>query len=1213
MSYIPPHFQTRIKEAQEQGLRELDLSNDWRTNDAIKLTEIPAEVFQLEQLESLNLSVNQLSELPESITKLSNLTQLYLSYNKLSELPESITKLSNLTRLYLSYNLLSELPESITKLSNLTRLDLSINQLSELPESITKLSNLTWLDLSINQLSELPESITKLSNLTQLHLRGNQLSELPESITKLSNLTELDLSENQLSELPESITKLSNLTRLDLSINQLSELPESITKLSNLTWLDLRRNQLSELPESITKLSNLTQLHLRGNQLSELPESITKLSNLTELDLSENQLSELPESITKLSNLTELDLSENQLSELPESIGKLSNLTELDLNINQLSELTESITKLSNLTELHLSINQLSELPKSITKLSNLTQLDLSVNQLSELPESITKLSNLTWLDLSENQLSELPESITKLSNLTWLHLSKNQLSELPESMTKLSNLTQLDLDENQLSELPESITKLSNLTWLDLSENQLSELPKSITKPSNLTELNLSRNQLSELPESITKLSNLTELDLSENQLSELPESITKLSNLTQLNLRGNPLKYPPLEIAAQGIKAIEKYFQQFQQGKDYLYEAKLLIVGEAGAGKTTLAKKIQNPEYQLQEEDSTQGIDVITFNFPLPNQRNFRINIWDFGGQEIYHATHQFFLTKRSLYALVVDTRKEDTDFYYWLNIVQLLSDNSPLLIIKNEKQDRAREINELGLRGEFSNLEKTLATNLKTKRGLAKIIREIQHYISNNLPHVGDVLPKTWKQVREVLEQDPRDYISLDEYFRICQENQIRERQYQLQLSGYLHDLGVCLHFQDDPLLKKTVILKPEWGTAAVYKVLDNDQVWQNFGKFTKQDLVHIWQEQQYQDSQDELLQLMIQFQLCYQIPNQNSYIAPQLLTEKQPTYDWNETDNLILRYTYEFMPKGILSQFIVVMNRYIRQEKYLWKSGVILEKDGTKAEIIEYYGKREIKIRVTGQQKRDLLITVTYELDKIHASYPRLKYNKLIPCNCNRCKEDTDPYFYPYNQLRERITNKKQTIECGKPPYDNVNVFSLIDDTMDWRQLEDETKETDPEKEFFKELLRRQASQSINFQNIQANKTVTGDGNMEFKNNTIRDVEGSFIQGDYSGNVASLIAQLPDSHSSQEPGIKELLSQLQEAINSSPELQEENKVQVLEQVETLAEAGANPHSGALKKAAKTATLALKGIAASLPEATKFVETCGKILPSLTQIFS
>ena len=134
-------------------------------------------------------------------------------------------------------------------------------------------------------------------------------------------------------------------------------------------------------------------------------------------------------------------------------------------------------------------------------------------------------------------------------------------------------------------------------------------------------------------------------------------------------------------------------------------LYEAKLLIIGEGGAGKTSLAKKIEDENYKLKpEEKSTEGIDVIQWKFTQPNGKEFRVNIWDFGGQEIYHQTHQFFLTKRSLYVLVADTRRENTDFYWWMKVAELLSENSPILIIKNEKQNRQCEVNERQLRGNF-----------------------------------------------------------------------------------------------------------------------------------------------------------------------------------------------------------------------------------------------------------------------------------------------------------------------------------------------------------------------------------------------------------------------------------------------------------------------------------------------------------------------------
>ena len=310
--------------------------------------------------------------------------------------------------------------------------------------------------------------------------------------------------------------------------------------------------------------------------------------------------------------------------------------------------------------------------------------------------------------------------------------------------------------------------------------------------------------------------------------------------------------------------------------------------IVGEPGAGKTTLAKKIENKDYALRHDEfSTEGIDVTQWQFPLGNGKSFQVNIWDFGGQEIYHATHQFFLTKRSLYAVVADSRKEDTDFNYWLNVVELLSENSPLLIIKNEKQDRKREINERQLRGQFTNLKETLATNLATKQGLSDILSKIKHYVEN-LPHIGTPLPKTWVQVRQALEQDDRNHIPLEEYLTLCQDNGFTKQEDKLQLSGSLHDLGVCLHFQDDPLLKKTIILNPIWGTDAVYAVLDNAKVINNLGQFTQADLADIWNEDKYANMRDELLQLMMKFKLCYEIPNRPaSYIAPQLLIQLRPS--------------------------------------------------------------------------------------------------------------------------------------------------------------------------------------------------------------------------------------------------------------------------------------------------------------------------------------
>ncbi|MEQ9001383.1 MAG: COR domain-containing protein [Coleofasciculus sp. B1-GNL1-01] len=624
--------------------------------------------------------------------------------------------------------------------------------------------------------------------------------------------------------------------------------------------------------------------------------------------------------------------------------------------------------------------------------------------------------------------------------------MTENELLQLIEQAAR-EEWTELDLSDNNIQELPAEIGQLTALQSFDLSDNNIQKLPPQIGQLTALQSLQLWDNKIQKLPAEIGQLTSLQSLNLRGNKLQELPPEIQQLLNLKTLDLRGNPLPIPPeilegnkLFTEPGDVQEILDFYFRIQDPTETtpLYEAKFIIVGEGAAGKTTLAKKIEDETYQLQpDEKSTQGIDVIQWHFPHANGQDFRVNIWDFGGQEIYHQTHQFFLTKRSLYALVADDRKENTDFYWWLKVVELLSDNSPVLIIKNEKQDRQCPVNERQLRGEFTNLKDVIPANFATNRGLDHIKDAIQQYITH-LPHVGTPLPKLWVRVRAALENDSRNYITQQDYDQICQRNQLTDRQDRRRLSRYLHDLGVCLHFQDDPTLKHYIILKPEWGTTAVYNVLDNPTVQNNLGCFTQDTLADIWHEDEYNSMQDELLQLMIRFKLCYPIPNQtDTYIAPQLLDINQPDYDWDEQNNLILRYDYDFMPKGILTRFIVETHPWIENQTLVWRNGVLLNKYQTRAEIIEYYYQRQLKIRVSGNRKKELLAVITHELEKIHASYERLRYTTLVPCNCSECLGSPHPYSYRLDNLRKRLNAGRYEIECDNS-YQMVDVRRLIDD-------------------------------------------------------------------------------------------------------------------------------------------------------------------------------
>ncbi|MFN0214818.1 MAG: leucine-rich repeat domain-containing protein [Saprospiraceae bacterium] len=312
-------------------IRILDLSGK-------ALTEIPAEVFQYQQLEFLLLSNNNLDSLPAQIGELKHLTIMDLGANHLTSLPAQIGELKHLANLSLGGNQLTSLPEQIGELRNLTYLNLRGNQLTNLPAQIGELKHLTHLSLGLNQLTSLPVQIGELRNLTYLSLGFNQLTSLPVQIGELRNLTYLHLMGNELTSLPAQIGELKNLTYLNLRQNQLTSLPAQIWELKNLTHLSLAVNQLTSLPAQIEALKNLTFLDLSGIGLTSLPTQIGELKNLTGLYLSWNKFSSLPAQIGELKNLTFLDLRENQLTSLPTQISNLKNLTLLDLGYNPFTD-----------------------------------------------------------------------------------------------------------------------------------------------------------------------------------------------------------------------------------------------------------------------------------------------------------------------------------------------------------------------------------------------------------------------------------------------------------------------------------------------------------------------------------------------------------------------------------------------------------------------------------------------------------------------------------------------------------------------------------------------------------------------------------------------------------------------------------------------------------------------------------------------------------
>ncbi|HNS30372.1 MAG TPA: COR domain-containing protein [Tenuifilaceae bacterium] len=625
----------------------------------------------------------------------------------------------------------------------------------------------------------------------------------------------------------------------------------------------------------------------------------------------------------------------------------------------------------------------------------------------------------------------------------------------------KLYGWQVLDLKNCGLKEFPVEIFEYPDIRTIDLSndsycddnmKNKIKDIPKEISKLKNLIKLNLSDNKINSIPESITDLKKLRYLDVSYNNLTHLSEKIANMQSLQILNLENNPFDFLPPEIVARGIESIRNFIKELSV-KDFLFEVKLILVGEGRVGKTCIANALIDDNYQLDAMDSTEGINIDRWIIPKAEisiinshiTRDFQINIWDFGGQEIYHSTHQFFLTKRSIYLLVTESRKEDRydDFYYWLNIIKLLGDKSPVIMVLNKCDQPTKELPIKDFKDIFSNIVDFVKISLKNDyRDTFNSFKSKLIERASNLPHIGNPLPKVWVDIRREIENmklDGINYITEKEYLDICKKH-YRSEESALFLSEYFHDLGVILHFKEDIELKDIVFLNHEWITKGVYSILDDRKIISQKGRFDNDDLKRIWNSGDYKFKMRELLALMKnrKFDLCFEMKN-GEYLVPRLLPVDEIEHTWDSSpSNLKFELRYKFMPKGILARLIVKLCNDIFEDKY-WRYGVILKYESTKAIIKEKYFENKITIEISGNYKREYLFNIRKTINEIHKDFNRIEVNEMVPCNCSHCSCVENPTFYKYDLLKRYELKDIKFIRCSLS-LEEVNVFELTSDVI-----------------------------------------------------------------------------------------------------------------------------------------------------------------------------
>ena len=756
----------------------------------------------------------------------------------------------------------------------------------------------------------------------------------------------------------------------------------------------------------------------------------------------ENTLSVKFENLTHNSNIM---LDDYYLTNL---LGDITMIKISARNLEKINDAIPIINELKNLVSISLSNNELNDtkLKKINLKQLNISELDLSVNDIRSI-NFLKEVKPLKVLNLSENRIYNI-DALKYQKELTFLELSNNQISNI-DSLSSLRNLTFLSLFVNNLYDI-EILSKLDKLEELHISCNSISDIsPLSSLK--HLKKLGAWGTNISDIS-ALKNLSNLKTLHLMKNPIIELPSWITDFKMKIRWREAGddgyltlfdnNKLSNPPIDIVKDGKTAVKNYFSQIskEDGKiQYLYETKLLVIGEGGTGKTTFTRKMQDVNAKMPDQkDTTFGIDIGKWIYSLPPHvnkgmgNNFHVNLWDFGGQKIYQGTHQIFFSDKSFYVLIADTREQKTDFSYWLNTVeQLGGENSSLVIILNKKFGHEQKLDESGYKSHFGKIIKDIVEiDLQNDPYKLTSLQEKIKCFLMELPGIGDPLPGSWVRIREDLSRISKNFISFDEFRSICKKHHIVNSSMIHTLSGYFNRVGAITHFIDDPLLQERIYLNSNWLVKTVYEVIDNEIVKSDFkkGRLTEGDIRKIWRDNELHYEMNKLTQLMHKFGLMYHIPDSNDYVVPAHLPTITPYDEWPYAkDNSVLQFIYEFdkyMPQGIMSRLIVSLNHHIRDHNLVWHRGVNIEVDKAHAEIIESYGgNNRFEIRLVGVNKIELLSIIRERFSEVLKPFNGLKYKQLLPCLCDSCKDSSNPAFHDYNLLL-KFRAKRTGSQCGK---------------------------------------------------------------------------------------------------------------------------------------------------------------------------------------------
>lgn len=584
------------------------------------------------------------------------------------------------------------------------------------------------------------------------------------------------------------------------------------------------------------------------------------------------------------------------------------------------------------------------------------------------------------FLDLGNLRLTEVPVELFELIHLRGLNLGMWYPDDSGEYRQSKNGDEQ---DANTFDSLSQRFGKLANLVTLSLHGNPVADLGP-LAALTALQQLDCSDTQVADLSP-ILGLQYFNQLTANScRHLEDFPRQLLCQESLQILILHETIIPGIPAEVlSADGssdcLEDLRAHMADADGETEEVREAKLVVLGNGRVGKTQICRRLRGLPYD-DTVPSTHGITVTAQ--PWAGSTNEEVlNIWDFGGQDIYHGAHTLFMKTTAVFLIVwhpdfESMGEESADgilsrnypLPYWLEYVRTLGrKDCPVIVVQTRCEQPEQELRQLPVDAallKFPSL-KPCWYSAKKNRGHGALNDALQDAIEQLRSREGiatiglgraKVLRQleAWRNEDQTRPPEKRQHrtLSQEEFRQLCEQTGgVTSPEH---LLAYLHNLGVV--FYQPNLFMNRLILDQSWALDAVYAVFDRRQAYplilSNRGRFT-QALLAMTTWRDYSDTDRQLfLSLMVSCEIVFvhreadrKLDLATEYLAPDLLPNKDAVTDqlagrWNDHDqSWRLEYHYPFLHPGLMRALLCDIGSRSREAGVYWKYGVWLYEQST----------------------------------------------------------------------------------------------------------------------------------------------------------------------------------------------------------------------------------------------------------------------------------